>query len=226
MRSCRRLKEELTLHFLSLLIHVPLRCSWVSKHYVTTRSKNGSFSFSIVPDTRLLYFPKFVSKTAQIQGHPPLRSLLTHEFTPGAISLGLTCTQAPSALLPTHSMLQLPCWILLPYSKKGPSLVEANPSALAFTTPLESPQVKSSIVFLHLKPLQRAGLSAPSGFPPPHYFPLQSMPQRPPPGGDRAWHLTLWGLWKGEAQTDSGAHPAHTAPLEGTLKTSPQHFHS
>lgn len=115
-----------------------------------------------------------------------------------------------------------------PHSKKGSSLVEANPSALALST---TPQV-ALVQLLNcppaFEPSSESWPFCPIRVPtPPHYFPLQSVPQWPPPGSDLAWHLTLWGLWRGEPQTDSGAHPAlHSLPPKGTLKTGPQHFHS
>lgn len=89
---------------------------------------------------RLLYFQKFaVYKTAQIQGQQPLGSLLTSSYHEQCAQT-LPGTQASSALLPTHSILQPPSLDLsfLP-SKRGLSLVEANPSALALSTPLRSP---------------------------------------------------------------------------------------
>lgn len=73
------LKEQLTLHFLSIVSHVPLRCLKVSNYYVTTSNKNASFSFFIVSDTWGFYIFKNI-KTAQIQGsrEPPGNLLSVH----------------------------------------------------------------------------------------------------------------------------------------------------
>lgn len=135
MRSYRRTQRIANTVFSFIIGHVPLRCLKISNHYLKTSNKNASFSFFIFQTHEAFIF----SKIYCLQNSPNPGSLLTssyHEQSPQA----LPGSQAPSAFLPTHNILQPPSLDLsFSHSKRGLSLVEANPSAPALSTPLRSP---------------------------------------------------------------------------------------
>lgn len=134
------LKEQLTLHFLSNVSHVPLKCLKISNYYVTTSNKNASFSFFIVSDTwgfhifkNLLFY-----KTAQIQGsREPLGNLLTIHTTSNLLR---PCLQPmlPQPSFPPTASCGLPLQIFLTF-QDGPFSGGGSSFSPSLNTPLRCP---------------------------------------------------------------------------------------